>query len=198
MSRHLHRPGAAASHGIRRAGADLCAALSCAGLLMHGALAGAQVVDRILAVVDRQVITLADVRLAAALRLVPAREEAEVLDRLVQRTLVLGEVARYAPGDPSEAEVDARLQAVRTGAGEVDVDRALRRAGLDAAWLRAWVRQALLAERYLDQRFGVTAVPTDDQVEESCPGTARGVRDSRWRGHAAGHRAAPRAGAAHR
>jgi hypothetical protein len=134
-------------------------------MVLAGGLPAAQVVDRIVAVVDRQVITLSDVRLAAALGLVEANQPAAVRELLVERALVLAEVARYTPPEPTQAEVDARLAQVRARAGEAEVDRALRRAGLDAAWLRSWARQTLLVERYLDQRFGVTAIPTDEQVE---------------------------------
>jgi hypothetical protein len=138
----------------------------CGSLALTAGQAAAEVVDRIVAVVDRQVITLSDVRLAAALGLVEATEPGAVRDHLVDRALIMAEVARYTPPEPSEAEVAARLAEVRARAAVADVDRALRRAGLDAAWLRSWARQTLLVERYLEQRFGVTAVPTDEQVEQ--------------------------------
>jgi peptidyl-prolyl cis-trans isomerase SurA len=135
-------------------------------LLFAAGQAAAQVVDRIVAVVDRQVITLSDVQLAAALGLVEATEPGAVRDHLVDRALIMAEVARYTPPEPSGAEVEARLAMVRARAAVPDVARALRRAGLDAAWLRSWARQTLLVERYLEQRFGVTAIPTDEQVEQ--------------------------------
>jgi hypothetical protein len=128
--------------------------------------AAAQVVDRVLAVVDRQVITLSDVEVVTTLGLVPAADRSEVLRRLVDRTLVLAEVSRYAPPAPTDADVDEQLARVRARAAGVDVPRALRRAGLDDEWLRRWARQTLLVERHLEQRFGVTAIPTDEQVEQ--------------------------------
>jgi len=76
----------------------------------------AEIIDRVLAVVDTQIITLSDVRAALRFGLVPEDLTTDptgaVLQRLIDRRLMLIEVDRYAPPEPSEAAVNASLAAV--------------------------------------------------------------------------------------
>lgn len=130
------------------------------------AIARAEIVDRVVAVVDRQVITLTDVRVALEIGLVDARDETAALNALVVRALVLAEVERYAPAEPQAEAVESRLDALLSRLGPDALQAALRRAGLDVERLRILLRQDLLVESYLAQRFSVTAMPTDEQVEE--------------------------------
>lgn len=124
-----------------------------------------EVIDRVLAVVDRQVIMLSDVRAAIDLGLVMASGEPAVLEALVKRALVLAEVARYAPPEPDAADIDERLAGIEARLGIDAFGAALRRSGLDRQRLRALLRQDALVESYLTQRFSVTAMPTDEQVQ---------------------------------
>lgn len=124
-----------------------------------------EVIDRVLAVVDRQVIMLSDVRAAIDLGLVMASGEPAVLEALVKRALVLAEVARYAPPEPDAADIDERLAGIEARLGIDAFGAALRRSGLDRQRLRAMLRQDALVESYLTQRFSVTAMPTDEQVQ---------------------------------
>ncbi len=126
--------------------------------------AGAEVIDRVLAVVDRQVILLSDVRAAIDFGLVADATEARVLDVLVERALVLAEVARYAPSEPAAADIDERLAGIEARLGTAAFEAALRRSGLDRHRLRVLLRQDALIESYLAQRFSVTAMHTDEQV----------------------------------
>jgi hypothetical protein len=138
-----------------------------AGVLLLALAAGpasGQVIDRVLAVVDRQVILLSDVRAAIDLGLVTAPSDARVLDALVERALVLAEVARYAPPEPVAADIDERLAGIEARLGTAAFEAALRRSGLDRSRLRVLLRQDALIESYLAQRFSVTAMPTDEQV----------------------------------
>jgi hypothetical protein len=133
---------------------------------LTAAVARAEIVDRVVAVVDRQVITLTDVRVSLEIGLVDARDETAALDALVVRALVLAEVERYAPAEPQAEAVESRLDALLSRLGPDALQAALRRAGLDVERLRILLRQDLLVESYLAQRFSVTAMPTDEQVEE--------------------------------
>src|SRR3982750_1414944 len=76
-------------------------------------LARAEVIDRALAVVGGQLITLTDVIAARDLRLVPAQAAPDpiraVLSKLIDRELVLAEVERYAPPEPTGEAVDAEV-----------------------------------------------------------------------------------------
>ena len=77
----------------------------------------AEIIDRILAVVEGQLITLSDVRAVLRLRLETTPQNGDpvqvVLDKLIDRQLMLIEVDRYAPPEPSTAEIDAQLQTVQ-------------------------------------------------------------------------------------
>jgi len=128
-----------------------------------------ELLDRTLALVGGQAITLGDARAAIALGLVdlPAGDDpiAAATSRLVDRELVLREVQRYAPPAPAESEVDARLEDTRARVkGAAALAQALRAHGLSEARLRAWLRDDLRAQAYLAQRFASASLPGDTEV----------------------------------
>ncbi len=134
-----------------------------------GALLHAQVIDRIMAVVDNTLITQSDVMAAIRLGLVKVPSSgdpiAAVLDRLIDRRLTLTEVDRYAPPEPSAADVDRRLEQVRLSVPSMATfDGVLAQTGLDEAQLRGRLRDDLRIDAYLQQRFGSVVQPSDDQV----------------------------------
>jgi hypothetical protein len=126
----------------------------------------AQVLDRILAVVDGTPITQSDVAAAIRLTLVPGTATADpiavVLDRLIERHLMLAEVERYAPPEPPEGEVDRRLAEIAGRAG-AHVDQILQQTGLSGDQLRRYVRDDLRIDAYLQQRFGAM-VPSEQDI----------------------------------
>jgi hypothetical protein len=133
--------------------------------------AEAEVIDRLLAVVDGQVITLSDVQGGTTLGLVEAGPAADpvgaVLDRLIERALMLAEVDRYQPPEPAEDQVAARLAGVRRRfPSETALKAALDASAFTEARLAEFVRNDLRIERYLEQRFPATAQPSDDEVTE--------------------------------
>jgi len=126
----------------------------------------AQVIDRILAVVDGAIILQSDAQLAMRFGLVPSAggpdPTSAVLDRLIERQLILAEVARYAPPDPAEAEIDRHLSDIRARAG-AEFDTILLAGGIGIDHLRRDVRDDLRIEAYLQQRFGAIQ-PTEDEI----------------------------------
>jgi hypothetical protein len=129
-----------------------------------------ELIDRILAVVEGQVITLSDARAALALRLVPPDVSADpvgaVLQRLVDRQLMLGEVERYAPPEPSPSAVEARVAAIRGGFPSPDAfQQALDSTAMSADDVRRFVRDTLRIESYLQQRFGLLPDPSGQRRE---------------------------------
>lgn len=119
--------------------------------------ASAQLLDRILAVVDGAPITHSDAMAAIRLGLVAAGDAKDPLgtavDRLVERRLMLEEVDRYAPPDPPEAEIARRLAEIRARAG-TQYGSILEQSGLTEDQLRREVRNDLRIDAYLQQRFG--------------------------------------------
>jgi hypothetical protein len=117
-----------------------------------------EIIDRALAVVAGVVITQSDVTAAYELGLVTIEPTSDplgtVLARLVDRQLMLIEVDRSLPPEPSAAAVDGRLQSVRARFASTQAYQAvLRRSGIEEMRLRQTLRDQLRIEAYLDQRF---------------------------------------------
>ena len=154
-------------HSLTRALTAL--ALGAAVSLMPAPARG-EVIDRILAVVNRELITLSDVAAAIRLGLVPAPQDGSdptraVLDALIDRQLELGETNRYQPPEPSESQIQARLQAVRSRFSSPAVfAQALATSGLSEDQLTLRLREDLRIEAYLNQRFGVPRPPSDQEL----------------------------------
>jgi hypothetical protein len=131
-----------------------------------GATLRAEIIDRILAVVDGAIIMQSDVAVAVRLGLVPSGTGPDVtaaaLDRLIERQLILSEVDRYAPPDPPEAEIERHVSDIRLRAG-TQFDAVLLLGGIDLEQLRREVRDDLRIDAYLQQRFGAIQ-PTEEEI----------------------------------
>jgi hypothetical protein len=131
------------------------------GLIAAGTLSvplRAELIDRVLAFVAGQVITLSDVTAARELGLQPTTGDPDpiraVLAKLIDRELELAEVERYAPPEPSAAAVDSEVAAIRARFPTAEAfEAALARSGLDDRHLRETLRQDLRIHAYEDQRF---------------------------------------------
>ena len=118
--------------------------------------------DRILAIVDGQIIMYSDVRAFIDLGLVdiPAgpSQEVEVLTWLIERRVVLDQVNRFVVAEPDPAAVDRRLDLVLSQVpGDVELELILDRVGLAPADLRQLVADDLRRDAYLVDRFEVVA-----------------------------------------
>ncbi len=119
---------------------------SLAALVVAGSLVGAgvgvraEIIDRILAVVNGAIIMQSDVAVAIRLGLVPSAG---------------------AP-DPASAALDRHVADIRSRAG-AQFDAILLQGGIAVDQLRRDVRDTLRIEAYLQQRFGATQ-PTDEEI----------------------------------
>jgi hypothetical protein len=109
-------------------------------------------------VVAGQIITLSDVAAARELQLETAGSAPDpiraLLSKLIDRELMLAEVERYAPAEPTSDAVDRELAAVRARfPSPQDFDAVLARSGIDDKHVRETVRQNLRIRTYIDQRF---------------------------------------------
>jgi hypothetical protein len=121
--------------------------------------------DRVLAVVNGRIITLTDATAARDFGLVAAAPGgdpmASIVKQLVDRALVLAEVERYAPPEPSAEDVEHAFEKARSRfATPRDFDAALERSGVDDSFVRNWLRNDLRIEAYERQRF--TAATGDE------------------------------------
>jgi hypothetical protein len=157
---------------LRIANSGLRIAVAFAVLLMCFALAPSvdadEVLDRVLAVVGGEMITLTDVTAARDLGLIAAGSTPDpiraILSRLIDRQLILAEVDRYAPSEPAADAVGREVGSVRARfATDQAFHDALMRSGIDERHLRETVRQDLRTEAYLNQRFAV-APWTDEEL----------------------------------
>jgi hypothetical protein len=126
--------------------------------------AAQQLVDRLVARVDGYAITLTDVQAARALGVVQATTDEEAVQQLVNRQLLLAEVARFPPPEPPAAFVNAQLTRERTAAG-ARLPEVMQATGLDEQRLRDIARDTIRIQSYIDQRFGTALQVTDDEAE---------------------------------
>lgn len=146
--------------------------------LVAGAQARAETIDRVLAVVAGQLITLTDVNAARDLGLQSADNAPDplraILSKLIDRELVLAEVERYAPAEPSADAVDREVARVRARfASQQAFDSALARSGIDEKHLRETLRQDLRVRAYEEQRFAAAGDRRQALVDEWTAGLRR-------------------------
>ena len=130
---------------------------------------GQLLLDRVAARVNGAVITLTDVRAALALGIVEAPDgpdrESVATDQLINRQLVLAEVARFVPPEPTATAVanETAALAAKAGAGLAALMTAT---GIDEEGIRDIARDNLRIQSYLNQRFGATVQVTEDEVTQ--------------------------------
>lgn len=125
--------------------------------------------DRVLARVDGNPVTLTDVRAAIRLGLVEPAEGVDPilfgLRQLVERRLVLAEVARFAPPEPDPAALTAEANALKARVGSpADLAALEKTTGYGDDQIRDVARDNLRTQGYLNQRFGSSVHPSDEEV----------------------------------
>jgi len=141
-------------------------------LWVTAASPSAETIDRVLAVVAGQIITLTDVSVARDLGVAtPAAGAADpiraVLSQLIDRQLMLNEVDRYAPPEPGTDAIERGVAAIRSRfATEAEYAGALARSGVDDRYVRELVRQTLRIRAYQEQRFSAADPRRDGLIED--------------------------------
>ena len=143
-------------------------ALCAACLLWWSPLGAQQLLERVVARVNGIPITLSDVNAAMALGLVDGPSGGDPVPaataQLVDRQLMLAEVARFAPPDPDSAAIDAEVGR-RKARIDTRWNEVTAATGLDEERLREIAREVLLIQSYLDDRFGLAQQVGDAEVE---------------------------------
>lgn len=111
-------------------------------------------IDRILAVVNGDPVTLSDVRAARLLKFVPAdATDAAVVDTLVERRLVLVDMRRFQAPEPAADVLAARRAEWTQRVGGAQAESLAAAAGVSAGFVDRWLTDDLRREAYLQQRF---------------------------------------------
>lgn len=142
---------------------SLCSVLAMVVLLFQASsdyvVAQTATLDRILAIVNGQVITHSDVRTFIDLRLVDVPggpvQEVEVLNFLIERRVVLDEVNRFVSAEPTSVAVDRHLDLLLSRLPDgFELNLVLDRVGLTVGDLRQLLADEIRREVYLTDRFG--------------------------------------------
>ena len=117
-----------------------------------------EVIDRIVAVVEGEIITLSDIRAERTLREVLgeqiARNDSEILDELIDQHLIHPQLETFTRVDPSEEELNARMAEIKD------------RKGLPEPTIREALKEHIHTQRFFDQKFREFVMPTPDEVRK--------------------------------
>jgi hypothetical protein len=116
--------------------------------------------DRVVSTVHTTRIWKSDVRQARMLKLCPSAESDDAILVDLQNRLMLAEVSRAQPPEPTPEELNTRRREWQTTlGGGGDLDALMARAGMTSRDLQAWHRDDLRIRKYLDLRFGSLPAP---------------------------------------
>lgn len=146
----------------------------------------AEIIDRVLAVLPGQIITQSDVHAALDLGLVEPSQSSDRasagLSALIDRVLMLNEVRRVVPPEPSQAAIEARVQRIRQRFDSADaLSRALAATGIDESVLNAHAADDVRLASYLDERFSGASQPTDEEVRQAGEASRQRLTEERRR-----------------
>jgi len=133
------------------------------------ALSAQVVVDRVVARVENDIITLSDVRELAAYQRLSGREpapEPELLQQLIDQWIVANDAAAARFPAPPAQQVDAQLAALRNQVGTPQQFAArLRELDLSEQDVRRLVAKQIFLDLYLERRFRAVARVQPGDVE---------------------------------
>ena len=140
-------------------------------MLVLCAPASATTVDRVAAVIDRQVIAVSEVSQMVETRLF-ARSAGQsdddyrhaVLENLIAQALRYRDVERFGAQDIPKDSIESRLQEIQKRfASPAELTAALQRAELTLDEFRALVKRQLQVEAYIQERFApLVFIPNED------------------------------------
>ncbi len=149
--------------------------------------AHAVTVDRIAAVIDRQVLTVSEVNQMAELRFFPrvaGRNDDDyrhdILEALIAQALRYRDVERFGAQDIPKDSIEARLMEIqRRFVSPAELDAALARAELTWDELRALIKRQLQVEAYIQERFAPMVFVANEDIADYYNGPWRQQRVAR-------------------
>ena len=138
-------------------------------LVLNAASVRAELVDRVVAVIDRDVITLSEAEEAQEFRTLRGQEALpleQVVERLIEARLIEREVSRYPEDALPQEPIDAAVDSIRASFSSPTAFAAsLSARGLSEDQLETIIRRQLTIQRYLESRFRPLVFVTEDEVQ---------------------------------
>ena len=135
-----------------------------------GSLRAQEVVDRIMARVENDVILLSEVRALSRYQQFldgQSESDAQILDRLIDQWIVRTEADASQTPRPAEADIDRGLSRVRDSfASDEEYQTRRKQAGLSEPDVRAMVAWQLYLSNYLDSRFRAAVRIDPKEIED--------------------------------
>src|SRR3984893_10880819 len=135
--------------------------------------APAPTIDRIAALVDRQVLTVSEISQMATIRFFPrtaGQSEDDyrktILDALIAQALRFRDVERCGAEDVSKDSIEARLlQIQQRFTSPAEFTTALQRAEVTLDEVRALIKRQLQVESYIQERFAPMIFVSTDEID---------------------------------
>jgi hypothetical protein len=148
-------------------------------LLSAGRWALSATIDRIAALVDRQVLTVSEISQMELIRFFPRTAgqsddayRRAILDNLIAQALRFRDVQRFGAEDVSKDSIEARLlQIQKRFASTEDFNAALQRAELTLDEVRGLIKRQLQVESYIQERFAPMISVSTEEIESYYNGT---------------------------
>jgi len=139
-------------------------------LLVAGIARAQETVDRIVAVVESDVILMSDVEALARYQLfVEGKSEAEeqILDRLIDQWIVRNEAKAALFPQPPDSEVQRSLERLkRSFSSPEEFELRKKQSGLTDEDIDRMLRETLYLSNYLDSRFRASIQIDDKEIEQ--------------------------------
>ena len=141
-------------------------------LLLAGAalLPAQEVVDRIVARVDTDIILLSDIRALARYQLFvdgKSESDADILERLIDQWIVRNEAKAALFPQPSDEDVDRSLQRLKRSFSSPEIfEERKKQSGLTDDDVRRMLQSQLYLSNYLDSRFRASIQIDEKEIED--------------------------------
>jgi hypothetical protein len=139
-------------------------------LMASKAVLAQEVIDRVAARVENDIILLSDVRALGRYQVFmdgKSESDAQILDRLIDQWIVRNEASAARYLQPSDEEVQRSLARLkRSFSSPAEFEDRRRQSGLSSEELLAMVKSQLYLDNYLDTRFRPSTQVAEKDVEE--------------------------------
>ncbi len=145
-------------------------ALALLPLVLISVVCAQEVIDRIAARVDTDIILLSDVRALARFQAFndgKAQSDGEILDHLIDQWIVQNEAKAALFPQPSEEDVQRSLERMkRSFSSPEEFEERKKQSGLSDEDVDRMIRSQLYLSNYLDSRFRASVQVSEDEIRQ--------------------------------